>query len=100
MLRTGYLILKKALPHAMFEDLVVLQHRNKVNVGDINHSSAFVASLRSQVSSVMSSKLADFIAKQPCVSIVVDKVTIARRTVDITAVLAVAPGAPLENLTQ
>ena len=100
VMRTGYFILKQALPHATFEDLVVLQHKNKVAVGDINHSSGFIPSLRTQVSDVMHSKLAGFIAKQPCVSLCVDKVTIARRTVDITAILAVVPGAPLEHIIQ
>ena len=67
-------------------------------MGDINHSSGFIASLRTQVSDVMQSKLAGFMVIQPCVSLCVDKVTIARRTVDLTAILAVVPGAPLEHI--
>ena len=37
VLRTAYYVISKSLPHTMFEELVVLQRKNSMNMGDLNH---------------------------------------------------------------
>ena len=100
VLRTGYFVLKRSLPRASFEDLIVLQSENGTRVGNMNHSSMFVPKMCLQFSAVMSDMLQKFIEQQPCVSLCADKVTVAKRTVDITAVVAVVAEAPLEQMIQ
>ncbi|XP_043241444.1 uncharacterized protein LOC122391500 [Amphibalanus amphitrite] len=100
VLRTGYFVLKRSLPRASFEDLVVLQAENGTRVGNTNHSSMFVPTMRLQFSTVMTSMLQRFIEQQPCVSMCADKVTVAKRTIDITAVIAVVSGAPAGHMIQ
>ena len=100
VLRTAYTVLKKSLPYATFEDLVVLQNSNGVKVGNINHSRMLVPSLRSEFCLLMRKRLMRFIQEQPCIALVADKVTIANRTVDITAILAVVGNAPPEHRFQ
>ena len=100
VLRTAYTVLKKSLPYATFEDLVVLQSNNGVKVGNINHSRMLIPPLRSEFCSLMRTRLMKFVQEQPCIALVADKVTVANRTVDITAILAVVGNAPPENRIQ
>lgn len=45
-------------------------------------------------------QLRDFVQRQPCIALCADKVTIARRTMDITAIMAVVPDAPKDHMVQ
>ena len=53
--------------------------------------------LRSQVHSVLKGELARMIATQPCVALLVDKVTLCKRSVDITAIVTAIPGTSNEG---
>ena len=100
VLRTAYLVLKKSLSHLLFEELVVLQHLNGASMGNINHSRMAMATARSAFCEATLQKLKEHISEQPCVSVLADKVTVARRTVDVTAVLTMVPEAEPEKLFQ
>lgn len=99
-LRTGYHVLKKSLPRSAYEDLVVMQVRNGLNLGDLNHSGFFIPTLRDQVHTVMLERIARFINEQQCVSLVVDKITLWKRTLDVTAIVVTVPLAPEGNIVQ
>ena len=96
----GYYVLKKSLAHATFEDLVVMQRRHGLNVGGLNNSVGFIPKLRIQLSSVMNVMLRNFFAGQPCVSLCADKVTVAKRTMDLTAIISLVPEAQKEEMFQ
>ena len=98
-IRTGYYVLKNSLPFTSYEELVVLQSekKNGIYMGDLNHSEKYMATLRAQVHSVLRGALARMIATQPCVALMVDKVTLWKRSVDITAIVAAIPGTSNEG---
>ena len=98
--RTGYYVLKKSLAHAAYEELIFMQVQNGLNMGDINHSTAFMRRLRTQVHDVLREKLARYVAAKACVSVVADKVTLWKRSVDITAIVVTVPEAPVEKTIQ
>ena len=100
VLRTAYLVLKKSLSHLLFEELIVLQHLNDAAMGNINHSRMMMDTARSAFCDSTLAKVKEHIESQPCVAILADKVTIARRTVDVTAVMTLVPDAEPENIFQ
>ena len=100
VINTAYYVLKNSMARATFEDLVVLQHRNGLRVGDLNHSEGLIRTLRVEFALVMGTMVTRFVRKQPCVSLLADKVTVARRTVDITAIVTVVPEAPPQEMVQ
>ena len=68
--RTGYFVLKRSLPKASFQDLIVLQPKNGTKVGNNNHSSMFVPKMLPQFPAVMTDMLQKLFEKQhvfPCV---------------------------------
>ena len=98
-IRTGYYVLKKSLPFMAYEDLVVLQseQKNGLFMGDLNHSEKFMATLRTQIHTVLKGTISRLIASQPCVALMVDKVTLWKRSVDITAIVTALPVASDEG---
>ena len=96
----GYYVLKKTHAHATFEDLVVMQRRHGLDIGGLNNSVGFIPKLRIQLSSVMDAMMRDFFSRQPCVSLCADKVTVSRRTMDLTAIIAIVPEADEDNMVQ
>ena len=100
VLRTAYYVISKSLPHTTFEELVVLQHQNGVNMGDLNHSKMFMAKARQAFAQEVKEKMKDHIAEQPCVALMADKVTVNGKTMDITAITTVVPDAPTGKLLQ
>ena len=100
VLRTTYLVLKKSLSHLLFEDLIVLQHLNATVMGNINHSRMMMDTARSAFCDATLTKVKEHIEAQPCVAVLADKVTIARRTVDVTAILTLVPEAEPDKLFQ
>lgn len=100
VLRTGYYVLKRSLPHAAFEELVALQHVNGARMGTINHSAGLMPKLRVEFCDVMRTMLSRHLVAQPCLSVCADKVTVERRTIDIVAVTTIVPEAAPENLIQ
>ena len=100
VLRTAYYVISKSLPHTMFEELIVLQHKNGMNMGDLNHSKMFMAKARQVFSEEVRDKLKEHIDGQPCVALMADKVTVNGKTMDITAVTTVVPGAPVGKMLQ
>ena len=100
VLRVGYYVLVNSLPRARFEELIVLLHASGVNVGDKNHSAMQMASFRDAFFDEMLAMIKKHVASQPCVSVTADKVTLNRRTVDITAIFTVVPNTPPEHLVQ
>ena len=100
VLRTAYLVLKKSLSHLLFEQLIVLQHLNGAAMGNINHSRMMMDTARTAFCEATLSKVKDHIENQPCVSVIADKVTVARRTVDVTAVLTLMPEAEPDHIFQ
>ena len=69
-------------------------------VADLNHSTAFMRNLRIQVHDTLRDKLERHVAGKPCVSLVADKVTLWKRTVDITAIVMTVPEAPVSHAIQ
>ncbi|KAF0310452.1 hypothetical protein FJT64_018549 [Amphibalanus amphitrite] len=59
-----------------------------------------MATARSAFSEAVIEKVKERIEEQPCVSVLADKVTVARRTVDITAVLMLMPDAEPDEIFQ
>ena len=99
-MRTGYFVLKRSLAHATYEDLVFMQVKNGLPMGDLNHSTAFMRTFRTQVHDVLREKLARYVAGKACVSVVADKVTLCKRSVDITAIVVTVPEAPVAQTIQ
>ena len=100
VIRTAYLILKKSLSQLLFEELIVLQHLNDAFVGNINHSRMMMDTARTAICQTLLSNLKDHVESQPCVAVLADKVTIARRTVDITAIQTLVPNAEPDHIFQ
>ena len=100
VLRTGYHVLKKSLAQTMFEELIVLQHSNGLDMGDINHSKMLMRQLRESFSEAIIEKVKSHVLSQPCVALTADKVTVNRRTLDITAICTVVPSAPAGHMLQ
>ena len=100
VLRSTYLVLKHSIGHTIFEQFIVAQHLNGTLIGNLNHSRMMVATARSVFNDVILEKLKQHITRQPCIAVLADKVTIARRTVDITAVLTLLPTANEDEVFQ
>ena len=100
VLRTAYLVLKKSLSHLLFEDLIVLQHLNDAAMGNLNHSRMLMDRARAAFSEAILENIRDHVETRPCVSVMADKVTVARRTVDVTAVLSLVPDAEPDHVFQ
>lgn len=100
VLRVGYYVLINSLPREKFEELVVLLHASGVNVGDKNHSAKRMENFRDDFHEEMIDMMKKHVASQPCVAVTADKITLNRRTVDITAIFTVVPDAPPEHLVQ
>ena len=66
----------------------------------LNNSVGFIPKLRIQISSVLNAKLTNYFSRQPCVALCADKVTVAKRTMDITAIIALVPEAPKQEMVQ
>ena len=100
VLRTGYHVLKKSQAQATFEELICLQHANGLAMGDINHSKMLMGQLRDSFSKVIIDKVKAHVLSQPCVALMADKITVNRRTLDVTAICTVVPSAPEEHMIQ
>ena len=94
VLRAAYHTVVESGSHRSFERQVVLLHKSGADIGDKNHSSGMMVKARDAFHEVMLDEVKTFVEKQPCVSVVADKVTLNKRTVDITAINLVAPSAP------
>lgn len=100
VLRTAYSVLKHSEPQESFERQIVLQHRNGIDMGDIGHSKKTMSKARDSFSKTILEQLKTHFQEQPCVAVTADKVTINRRTVDITAVTTLVPGAAPGSMIQ
>ena len=100
VLRTAYHVMKESGSGESFSKWILTQRNNGADMGNINHSKALMPAARLAFHDVIIKKLKEYVATQPCLSVLVDKVTINRRTVDITAVLVVVPEAPTSHLLQ
>ena len=99
-MRTAYFVLAKSLSQTTFEELIVLQHTNGINMGNINHSKAFMEKARGSFHRQVLTSLADHVKTQPCVALSADKATVNKRTLDITAITTVVPEAPVGSMIQ
>ena len=93
VLRTVLHVLKKSLSRQEFEELIVLQNINGLNVGDLCHSGSQMVRFRDAFSASVLRAVANHVRQCPCVSWVADKVTVNGRTLDITAIIAIFPEA-------
>ena len=93
-------MISKSLSHAVFEELIVLQHRNGINVGDLNHSKMFMSRARTAFSQEVREKIKEHTDSQSCVALLAVKVTVNGKTMDITAVATVVPEAPVGKMLQ
>lgn len=100
VLRTSYFLLKKSLSQMLFEDAIVLQHMNGAKMGDLNHSRHMMVISRAAFSAELLKRVKHHVESQPCVSVLADKVTVARRTVDIIAILTLVPTAEPNTIFQ
>ena len=100
VLRTAYHVMKESGSGESFSKWIVTQSKNGADMGSLNHSRALMPAARVAFHDVIIRKLKDHVAKQPCLSVLVDKVTVNRRTVDVTAILVVVPEAPADHLLQ
>lgn len=98
--RTAYYVLKNSMPQQSFENLVVLQHLNGLNMGSMGHSIAQMPRFRSATYEALMEELKAHVDRQPCVSLIADKVTVNHRTVDITGIISVVPDAPPGQMVQ
>ena len=99
LLRTAYYVLSKSLSQTSFVELV-LQHMNDLNMGNINHSKAFMSQARDMFYQQVITNLTEHVQRQPCVALSADKATVIERTVDITAITTVVPEAPGGSMIQ
>ena len=96
-----YHVIKESGSGESFAKWIVIQSKNAADMGNINHSKALMPTARDVFHDVLIGMLRKHIATQPCLSILVDKVTANRRTVDVTVILTmVAPGAPASHILQ
>ena len=66
----------------------------------INHSRMMTDTARTVFCEATLSKVKDRIETQPCVSVIADKVTVARRTVNVTAILTLMPETEPDHIFQ
>ena len=100
VLRTAYHVLMESLSREEFEELIVMQNLNGLNMGDLCHSGSQMKRFRDAFSDVVLDALADHVKAAPCVSWIADKVTVNGRTLDITGLLTLVPEAPADALIQ
>lgn len=100
VLRTAYVVLKKSHSREQFEDLLVLQHENGLNVGDLCHSGSQMTRFRDAFGTAVLDSVRRHVEQAPCVSWVADKVTLNGRTIDITAVITIFPEADDNEMIQ
>ena len=100
VLRTAYHVIKRSHPRAEFERLIVLQHMNGADMGDLCHSGSQMARFRKAFGDSVLSALTRHVQHSPCVAWVADKVTLNSRTIDITAIISVFPEADAGELIQ
>ena len=100
VLRAAYHVTMQSGSHKSFERLLVMLHKCGLDIGDKNHSAGMMVRARDAFYTVMLERLADIIRNEPCVAVLADKVTLNKRTVDITAVNLVMPDAPAEEMLQ
>ena len=98
--RTAYLVLKTSMPRERFEELIVLQHINGLDMGSTGHSVNLIAGFRTATHEVLMEQLRLHVTTQPCVALMADKVTVNHRTIDITALTSIVPAAPAGELVQ
>ena len=78
--RTAYLVLKTSMPRDRFEELVVLQFVNGVDMGRSGHSGSQITRFRAATHEVLMEQLRQHVATQPCFALMADKVTVNHRT--------------------
>ena len=100
VLRTAYLLIKESGSGESFSNRILCHSICGTDVGNINHSKKLLPQARQAFCDVIIKKVKDHVASQPCVSVLADKVTINRRTVDVVAILTVVPGAPSSSIIQ
>ena len=88
-MRTTHFVLAKSMSQTTFEELIVLQHTNGINMCNINLSKAFTEKAREAVRRQVLTSLAQHVQPQPGVALSADKATVNKRTLGTTAVTAV-----------
>ena len=67
VLRTGYHVIKESLSRESFEKLIVMQHINGLNVGDLCHSGSQMSRFRDAFACVMLDSVARHVQDSVCV---------------------------------
>ena len=98
--RTAYLVLKTSMPRERYEDMIAIQFINGLDMGKTRHSGSQIPGFRVAAHEVLVEELRGYVATQPCVALMADKVTINHRTIDITALMSVVPYAPAGQMIQ
>ena len=96
--RTAHFILKSFMPRERFEELVVLQHINRLDMGRRGHSSRQISQFLSATHEVLMKELRGHVTAQPCIALMADKVTANHRTINVTTLLSIVPAAPAGQL--
>ena len=99
--RTAYDCFKSGFSARTFEDLILLQARNGVDIGDLNHSKMFPVTFRKHVAAVVREKVDNFtntVLEQtghlPVMNIIADKATWKHRTRQFVMAVCMVPNAP------
>ena len=103
--RTCYQLFFKGRPFSDYEDLLLLQSQNGLDIGDINHSQKFPASFLPFVAKEVHSRMNRFLSTRlprtghlPPLNITADKATYKHRTRQFVAATTVVPDS--ESLIQ
>ena len=100
VLRVAYHVVKDSLPHSQFEKMIVTSHKAGARMGDLCHSSQQMQRFRKAFHKEVMDCLSNHVGSTPCVALVVDKVTIMHRTMDITGIITIIPAASPQQLFQ
>eukprot|EP00854_Cymbomonas_tetramitiformis_P026781 gene26781-32907_t len=97
--RNAYFIIREALSYLCFERLVHEDHCKGLQVGTLNHSTAFISEFMVHMHSVLKDKIVLFLdtvdpatGQRPVYAINADKVTELRRTGQIVGMLVMVEG--------
>ena len=99
-LLAAYFVLKYSLPYVLYENTIVICDMMGANMGDLCHSATQMQRFRGAFAGVILDAVTKHVERAPCVALVADKVTIHRRTVDVTGIITLIPEAPHDSMIQ
>ena len=100
VLRAAYFLFRNSGTVQSFSDLITLHILNGLDMGNLDHAKTLLEPSRRIFCDIILANLKNHIAGQPCVTVLVGKVTVNRRSATVVVVLTAVPDAPPGRLVQ